>query len=303
MTVNIQNITAFLAIIHTGTISKAAQELYLTQSAVSHRLKALEDEVNARLIVRCQGRQGIQLTEKGEEFIPIAERWLSLLQDTHRLSTRGDRLYLSIASVDSLNIYLFPPLYRRLMLDAGQTLSLRIRTHQSNEIYRLLEQQKIDVGFVLRPIILKNIYMQPVLREKMVLLRKTKQVMQESSSLPVISASELDPAKEFFIDWSPAFHVWHERWWPGILRPELHVDTAALILKLMDGEEDWSIIPLSMAREFQKTGRYALYEIKEEPPERVIYKLTHKFPKPSSLPALELLDKYLEEFLEQHQKA
>lgn len=298
---NIQNITAFLAIVHTGTLSKAAQELYLTQSAVSHRLKALEDEVNARLIVRCQGRQGIKLTDKGEEFIPIAERWLSLLQDTHRLSTRGDRLYLSVASVDSLNIYLFPPLYRRLMQGEVQTLSLRIRTHQSNEIYRLLEQQKIDVGFVLRPIILKNIYMQPLLHEKMVLLRKTQQ--QVSEELPVISVSELDPAKEFFIDWSPAFHVWHERWWPGLLRPELHVDTAALILKLMESEEDWSIIPLSMGKEFQRTGRYQLYHIKEEPPERVIYKLTHKFPKPSSQPALELLDKYLAEFLEQHAQA
>lgn len=300
---NIQNITAFLAIVHTGTISKAAQELYLTQSAVSHRLKSLEDEVNARLIVRCQGRQGIQLTAQGEEFIPIAERWLSLLQDTRRLSVKDDRRYLSIASVDSLNIYLFPPLYRRLMLDAGQTLSLRIRTHQSNEIYRLLEQQKIDVGFVLRPIILKNIFMEPLLHEKMVLLRKTEQAIQEGDKLPVISVSELEPSKEFFIDWSPAFHVWHERWWPGILRPELHVDTAALILKLMESEEDWSIIPLSMAREFQKTGRYQLYEIKEEAPERVIYKLTHKFPKPSSIPALELLDKYLAEFLTQQAQA
>ena len=110
---NIQNITAFLAIVHTGTISKAAQELYLTQSAVSHRLKSLEDEINAQLIIRFQGRQGIKLTAKGEEFIPIAERWLSLLQDTHRLSeTNNERRYLSIASVDSLNVYLFPPLYR-----------------------------------------------------------------------------------------------------------------------------------------------------------------------------------------------
>lgn len=295
---NIQNITAFLAIVHTGTLSKAAQELYLTQSAVSHRLKALEDEVNARLIVRGQGRQGVKLTAKGEEFIPIAERWLSLLQDTHRLSaTEDNRLHLSLASVDSLNIYLFPPLYRRLMQAEGGRLSLRIRTHQSNEIYRLLEQQKIDVGFVLRPIILKNIDMQPILRERLVLLRKTERA--QAAEKAVISVSELDPAKEFFIGWSPAFHVWHERWWPGVLRPELHVDTAALILKLMQDDGAWSIIPLSMAQEFQKTGQYELYNIKEEPPERVIYKLTHKFPKPSSIPALELLEKYLAELLVQ----
>lgn len=295
---NIQNITAFLAIVHTGTISKAAQELYLTQSAVSHRLKSLEDEINAQLIIRCQGRQGIKLTAKGEEFIPIAERWLSLLQDTHRLSAgNNERVYLSIASVDSLNVYLFPPLYRRLMQIEDPRLSLRIRTHQSNEIYRLLEQQKIDVGFVLRPIILKNVYMQEILRERMVLIRKAQN--NADNNMHTVSVSELNPAKEFFINWSPAFRVWHERWWPNGLCPELYVDTAALILKLMEEEDCWSIIPLSMAREFQKTGGYQIYQIQEEPPERVIYKLVHKFPRPSRLAAMKLLDKYLEDFLQE----
>ena len=203
---NIQNITAFLAIVHTVTISKAAQELYLTQSAVSHRLKSLEDEINAQLIIRFQGRQGIKLTAKGEEFIPIAERWLSLLQDTHRLSeTNNERRYLSIASVDSLNVYLFPPLYRCLMQIEEPKLGLRIRTHQSNEIYRLLEQQKIDVGFVLRPIILKNIYMQEILRERMVLIRKAQN--NDDNNMHTVSVSELNPEKEFFINWSPAFRV------------------------------------------------------------------------------------------------
>ena len=175
-------------------------------------------------------------------------------------------------------------------------LSLRIRTHQSNEIYRLLEQQKIDVGFVLRPIILKNVYMQEILRERMVLIRKAQN--NADNNMHTVSVSELNPAKEFFINWSPAFRVWHERWWPNGLCPELYVDTAALILKLMEEEDCWSIIPLSMAREFQKTGGYQIYQIQEEPPERVIYKLVHKFPRPSRLPAMKLLNKYLEEFLQ-----
>lgn len=295
---NIQNITAFLAIVRTGTISRAAQELYLTQSAVSHRLKALEDEVNATLVVRRQGHSCVTLTSKGEEFIPIAERWLSLLKDTNRLAMADERLDLSIASVDSLNIYLFPPLYRQLMHQKKFGLSLRIRTHQSNEIYRLLEQQEIDVGFVLRPMFLKNVVMTPIMREKMVLIRRTQDAVSKEPLL--ISVNELDPSKEFFIDWSPAFRVWHEHWWPAIIRPELHVDTAALILSLMEGTKAWSIIPLSMALEFQKTQQYQIYYIKEEPPERVIYKLVHKYPRSSSLPAIALLDKYLEKFLREN---
>lgn len=291
---NIQNITAFLTIIRTGNISKAANELYLTQSAVSHRLRALEEEVNAPLIVRQKGKQNITLTNKGEEFIHIAERWQALLKDTNRLAAAEERHYLSIASVDSLNIYLFTPLYRRLMALEGAGLNLRIRTHQSNEIYTLLDMQEIDMGFVLRPLVLKNIHTQELMREQMVLIKRCKEPQPE---LGEISVRDLDPAKEFFIDWSPAFHTWHEHWWPMVVRPKLQCDTAALIMKLMEDDDSWSIVSLPMAREFQKTEHYQVYNIVEQPPDRVIYKLTHKYPKPSSLPALELVERYLEEFL------
>lgn len=294
---NLQIISAFLAIVRTGTISKAADELYLTQSAVSHRLKALEEEFGATLVVRHQGRQSVTLTRKGEEFIPIAERWLALLKDTNRLARSKERHYLAIASVDSLNIYLFPPLYRQLMHCSEMDLSLRIRTHQSNEIYTLLDKQEIDVGFVLRPLLLRNIKTQAVLHEKMVLIKRCEGA--GCTEIGSISVSELDPAKEFYIDWSPSFHSWHEHWWPAVARPELHVDTAALILQLMEDEDAWSIVSLSMAREFQKTQKYQIYNIVEEPPERVIYKLTHKYPKPGSMPAVALLEKYLAAFLQQ----
>lgn len=292
---NLQNITSFLAIVRTGTISKAAQELYLTQSAVSHRLKALEDEVGATLVVRRQGHQCITLTNKGEEFIPIAERWLALLKDTEQLVLREERCPLVIASVDSLNIYLLPPLYQKLMQQQELKLSLRIRTQQSNEIYALLDKQEVDIGFALRPILLKNIHTEIIMREQMVLIKRSRNKI--ITPPPVISVQELNVAKEFFIDWSLAFRLWHERCWPGVARPKLHVDTAALILQLMEDADGWSIIPLSMAREFQKTHRYQIYFIEEEPPERVIYKLTNKHPKPGSVQAIALVEKYLAKFL------
>lgn len=292
---NLQNITSFLAIVRTGTISKAAQELYLTQSAVSHRLKALEDEVGATLVVRRQGHQCITLTNKGEEFIRIAERWLALLKDTEQLVLREERCPLVIASVDSLNIYLFPPLYRELIHQQELHISLRIRTQQSNEIYALLDKQEVDIGFALRPILLKNINVEAIMYEQMVLIKRSCDKI--ITPPPQISVQELNIAKEFFIDWSPAFRLWHERYWPGVARPELHVDTAALILQLMEDADAWSIVPLSMAREFQKTHQYQIYFIKEEPPERVIYKLTNKHPKPGSMQAIALVEKHLEKFL------
>lgn len=49
---NFHDIQAFLAIVKYGTISKAADELYISQTAVTRRLKTLEDELGIPLLDR-----------------------------------------------------------------------------------------------------------------------------------------------------------------------------------------------------------------------------------------------------------
>lgn len=297
---NIQNIMAFLAIVQTGSITKAARDLYATQSTVSHRLKSLEEEMKATLIVRHKGHQTVSLTDKGKNFIPIAERWLSLWKDVHAMQREEARVQLTIASVDSLNIYMFPAVYKQLLACVRQPVDLRIRTHQSVEIYRLLENQEIDAGFVLRPILCKNIEIVPVLKEPMVLIQRRFGKAEEAYP---VHPRDLDPAYEFYIDWSPSFASWHDHWWSDVCSPHLHVDTAGLILQLMDDPHHWAIVSLSMARAFQQSKDFVIRPIEEAPPERVIYKLTHKYPKPSTVQALESLDICLHDFISSWQTA
>lgn len=71
-------IEAFLAIVQTGSISKAAELLHLSQATVSYRLKTLEKEMGGLLVERRKGAAQIRLTPKGEDFFSIAERWDAL---------------------------------------------------------------------------------------------------------------------------------------------------------------------------------------------------------------------------------
>lgn len=80
-----EEITAFLTIVNTGSLSAAADKLFLSQSALSHRMSSLESEVGKQLIVRNKGHRNISLTEAGKAFIPIAERWESLFIGNSRL--------------------------------------------------------------------------------------------------------------------------------------------------------------------------------------------------------------------------
>ena len=71
-------IETFLEIIKTQNISIAAENLHLTQSAASARLKALEEIVGVPLFVRGKGNRNVSLTSHGKKFVPIAERWMLL---------------------------------------------------------------------------------------------------------------------------------------------------------------------------------------------------------------------------------
>ena len=63
----IRQVLAFVAIVETGSFTLAAKKLNLTQSAVSHSLRSLEDSLDARLLDR-KGKSH-RLTASGEIFL------------------------------------------------------------------------------------------------------------------------------------------------------------------------------------------------------------------------------------------
>src|SRR3569832_1299032 len=71
---NTTQLRAFLVVAQTGSFSRAAEELHLTQPAVSKRIAQLEAELDIRLLDRI-GRQ-VSLTEAGRALLPRAQRFL-----------------------------------------------------------------------------------------------------------------------------------------------------------------------------------------------------------------------------------
>lgn len=82
-----KDIMIFLELVRCRNISKTAENLYLSQSAVSSRLKALEEEMGCQLVLRSKGQRSVDLTRQGEEFISVAERWKLLWRKLLRKTT------------------------------------------------------------------------------------------------------------------------------------------------------------------------------------------------------------------------
>ncbi|MEH2939204.1 LysR family transcriptional regulator [Lawsonibacter sp. JLR.KK007] len=104
-----QGIEVFLAVARLGSISAAAQALYITQPAVSRHLKSLEDALGCSLVVRGRGQRRVELTDQGRDFVQVAEKWRLLWQETREVAGQDRAQTLRVASVGSLVSYLLGP--------------------------------------------------------------------------------------------------------------------------------------------------------------------------------------------------
>ncbi|MCW8090268.1 LysR family transcriptional regulator [Alteromonas sp. ASW11-130] len=79
---DIRFLTTFIEVVNTRHFGKAAENLYLTQSAVSARIKLLEEYFHTSLFER--HRNSIQLTQAGEKLLPYAQQLCDTLKQAKR---------------------------------------------------------------------------------------------------------------------------------------------------------------------------------------------------------------------------
>src|SRR5256884_8984176 len=86
-----RQIRTFCAVARAGSFTQAARELHLTQSGVSHSMKALEGETGCRLLDRL-GKK-VVLTQAGEKLLQHAEKNLNEMESAResvkQLGQRG----------------------------------------------------------------------------------------------------------------------------------------------------------------------------------------------------------------------
>ncbi|GAA4894863.1 LysR family transcriptional regulator [Ferrimonas pelagia] len=140
----------FLEVHRCGRFSRAAERLYLTQSAVSFRIRQLEQGMGHPLFVR--QRSQLSLTPAGERLVPHAEAILAALArarqelGAHSLSDRHASLGASGDLWDAVLGDVVPRLCAAL-----PELTLRAEVASEREMRRYLLEQRLDLGVMLEP--------------------------------------------------------------------------------------------------------------------------------------------------------
>ncbi len=136
----------FLAVARLGNLSRAAEEMFLTQPTLTARLKALEEEVGDRLFVRTS--RGMRLTDAGRELLPYAERTLGNFEEGKRRleelrGASGGRLL--IGASPGVGTYALPGLLERFAA-AYPRVSVSVRTGHSEEILEMTLKEEVQLG-------------------------------------------------------------------------------------------------------------------------------------------------------------
>ncbi|MCQ6559697.1 LysR family transcriptional regulator [Paenibacillus mendelii] len=135
----------------TGSLTKAADELFITQPAVTHSIKQLEERLGGRLFLRTS--KGVKLTLEGEALFHYIDQAYQLIRNGERKMAEMHELQdgeVRIGAGDTLCKHLLLP-----HLGSYHKAYPAIRVHVTNrttpETVALLKEGKIDIGIINLP--------------------------------------------------------------------------------------------------------------------------------------------------------
>jgi len=148
---DIQSIKAFITVSETGSFSRAAESLFLTQPAISKRIQTLEHALGITLFDRIG--KSVRLTEAGHALLPSCRRILDEIAESQRIisnlrqSTSG---ILSLATSHHIGIHRLPPVLLEFS-SSYPDVELKLSFMDSEQACQQIINGTIEVAIITLP--------------------------------------------------------------------------------------------------------------------------------------------------------
>ncbi|WP_139837705.1 LysR family transcriptional regulator [Roseovarius litorisediminis] len=214
---NIAAIQTFLAVVRTRNLNRAAEELNVTQSAVTARLDTLEQSLGAKLLIR--SRKGAMLTKAGYAFLESAEVIANTWQNARARTSlpQGVTRLFSFVCDPSLWSGLGETWVAELRATHPETAT-EIWSGLTPDAQRWLQSGLSDAALLPEPLTGPDFDSREFAADQLVQVATRPR-----------AAMRWDP-DYIFVDYGPAFRTQHAQAWPGD-------DTAALSFS----NPDWAL--------------------------------------------------------------
>lgn len=143
---NIEHIVTFLKVYQVGSFQQAANQLYLPQPTVSHRISQLEKEVGNTLLIRGKGK--VRLTDEGKAFLPYARSIIGAFQEGKEAVGQvkeGTTGKLSIGCNSSFASCILPHVMDSFN-SKHANVSIKVYCYSTSELVRLMKSRTFQLG-------------------------------------------------------------------------------------------------------------------------------------------------------------
>ncbi len=237
----------FLAIIELGNFAKAADQLYVTQSTISTRIKQLEDLLGQTLFIRT--KSGTTLTPAGAQFRPFAEKIVQTWEQARQ------EVALPTAFEARLSVGVQFTLWERLMVKwlpwikkAVPDYAILADVGASEWLMQQLVNGLLDLVITYTPQNRSGLVVEKLMEERLVLV---------SDSTRAFGPSDKD---YIFVDWGPEYKMDHACEFPARDMAPVTTNYGPLALQYLLTNGGSAYLPMRMVRPFLEDGRLELIE-------------------------------------------
>ena len=235
----------FLEIVTTGNFLRAAERLHVTQTAVSARVRTLEELLGRKLFVR--NKSGAVLTSAGEQFLRYAQTLVQVWERArHQVAVPpGRRAVVTVGG----ELSLWDPLlldWLIWMRHAAPQLALRAEVGLPESLIDQVTEGILDIAVVYAPHQRPGLKIELLIEEKLVLVTTSRRGQAQRATDYV------------FVDWGPEFAARHNQSFPELSNTGTFVGLGPLGLQYILEAGGSGYFRMNVVRRHLKSGRLRL---------------------------------------------
>jgi DNA-binding transcriptional LysR family regulator len=265
-----RDLEIFVAVVRSGSFTRAAERCFLSQPAVSLAVRRLEETVGARLVER--SRRGIRPTAAGDLVYRRSVELLAARESMRWEIGREKSLEegeLRLGTTDAVSVYLMPGLYRSFRR-RYPGVKLRISVDASAPLARRVLGGDLDLAVLTLPAPSTELRAWPVVEERLVpvaspshALARRKRVAPERLSGEVLIAYPAGSVTRGLID--RAFEAIG-----AAPRVEMELGTPEAMKRLVEVGLGFAVLPERLTRDEVRRGRLRVLSIRKLRVRRVL---------------------------------
>ncbi|MEJ8322152.1 LysR family transcriptional regulator [Kosakonia sacchari] len=234
-------LATFKLVLARGSFTAAAEVLGISQPAVSLQIRQLEQALHVRLIER-SGR-GLRATAAGETFLAhCAEIENAVSAAVQSVAQHQDAISgsVTIGTGATTCIHLLPPLLQKLHRDFP-LLSVGVRTGNTSDIVRAVEENRIDIGLVTLPANGRNLAISSLFTEEFVVI-----TAQDADGVSLPTPATLAHLPLIVFESGSSTRLLIEQWFSagGVpLAPVMELGSIEAIKRMVRAGLGYSIVP------------------------------------------------------------